>query len=373
MDRGLIMSTRVDGGVRESSARGGGAGRDGERRGSSRNAGALVGVEGVTASPGPSETSGGRAPLARESVENIQRARVVAAMSALVRERGAGGVTVAHVVARSGVSRRTFYELFDDREDCFLAAFDVAIARATDRVIRAYSAEGRWRERVRGALDASLTFMDEEPELGYLSVVGALGGGQRALDRRAEVVRRLVDAVHEGGGGSRGARTPDRLVAEGVVGAILAVIHARLVEQSTGPREPAKPLLGLLNPLTSMVVLPYLGAGAAGRELARPAPHAPRPAFPRADPLRELDMRLTYRTARVLLAIASHPNASNRQVAISAGVSDQGQISKLLARLRVLGLIQNTSYDHHVKGEPNAWTLTPRGQDVTQTIQVRAS
>ncbi len=80
------------------------------------------------------------------------------------------------------------------------------------------------------------------------------------------------------------------------------------------------------------------------------------------DPLRELDMRLTYRTVRVLLAIdaiggrGSPP--SNRQVATAAGISDQGQISKLLARLQPLGLIGNTGGDH-AKGEPNAWSLTP--------------
>ncbi len=53
-------------------------------------------------------------------------------------------------------------------------------------------------------------------------------------------------------------------------------------------------------------------------------------------------MRLTYRTMRVLLAVAAHPGGSNRQVADGPGISDQGQISKLLARLHGLGLIENT-------------------------------
>lgn len=335
--------------------------------------------------------------VGRGRVSEIQRARIVGAMGELVRERGPGAVTVAHVVARSGVSRRTFYELFTDREDCFLVAFDIAIARAAETVVPVYEAPGKWRDQVRAGLEAALLFLDVEPELGYLCVVGALGGGDRALARRTLVVRRLVDTVHEGRmEGVAAKKRPKRLVAEGLVGAVLAVIHARLVEQAArhtkgspdgtesaagsprrvtnAPRQP-KPLLSLLNPLMGMIVLPYLGAAASEREQRRPAPRARRPTAPRVDPLRELDMRLTYRTVRVLVAIdslgglGSHP--SNRQVATAAGISDQGQISKLLARLQALGLIGNAGGDH-ARGEPNAWALTSRGRDVTRTLQAQA-
>jgi hypothetical protein len=251
-------------------------------------------------------------------------------------------------------------------------------------------------------------------------VVGALGGGDQALERRTLVVRRLVDAVHEGRRESRAARRPDRLVAEGLVGAVLAVIHARLVEQTARPTDgspteagsaiaagPAtkagsataasfatatgyasgarrrapgaarapRSLLSLLNPLMGMIVLPYQGQAASEREQRRPAPRVRRPAAPRMDPLRDLDMRLTYRTVRVLLAIDTFgrrgPNPSNRQVATAAGISDQGQISKLLARLQALGLVGNAGGDH-AKGEPNAWALTPRGRDVTRTLQAQS-
>ena len=80
-------------------------------------------------------------------------------------------------------------------------------------------------------------------------------------------------------------------------------------------------------------------------------------------------MRLTYRTARVLRGIAERPGISNRQVAEHAGVQDQGQISKLLARLERLGLTANSG-EGHAKGEPNAWTLTPLGEQVAQRLQV---
>ena len=63
----------------------------------------------------------------RGGVAEIQRARMIAALVEVAGERGVGGVTVGRIVGRSGVSRRTFYELFADREDCFLAAFDQAV------------------------------------------------------------------------------------------------------------------------------------------------------------------------------------------------------------------------------------------------------
>ncbi len=325
-----------------------------------------------------SPLSGNRFPASRLAVQGaraaspnggvrvgeIQRVRILGALTELVHERGAGGVSVAHVVERSGVSRRTFYELFDDREDCFLAAFDRAITTAAESVVPAYEIDGRWRERIRAALAAVLVFLDEEPEMGGLCVVGALAAGPRALERRGRVIKAMVEVVHEGRLEARSERRVQRLVAEGVVGAILGLIHARLLEQRP------KPLIGLLSPMMGIVVLPYLGAAAAERELARPTPRTRRASRQREDPLRNLHMRLTYRTVRVLLAIAASPAASNRQVAAAAGIADQGQISKLLSRLQALELVHNTGGDH-TKGEPNAWTLTPKGQIVTQAIQTQ--
>jgi DNA-binding MarR family transcriptional regulator len=148
---------------------------------------------------------------------------------------------------------------------------------------------------------------------------------------------------------------------------VLAVIHARLVAPT------GRPLVELLGPLMQMVVLPYQGAAAANRELARPAPTArARPRRPPGDPLKDLDMRLTYRTVRVLIAIATAPGSSNREVGAAAGVVDQGQISKLLQRLTSLGLIENTGAGH-ARGEANAWQLTERGEDVERTIRADAA
>jgi AcrR family transcriptional regulator len=306
--------------------------------------------------------------MARAGVPEIQRARIVAALVEVARERGVGRVTVAHVVERSGVSRRTFYELFEDRDACFAAAFEEAIERAAARLVPAFRrgqslADARaWRERIRAGLLALLEFFDEEPGLGGLCVVDTLGAGPDALEARARVVDVLVGVVEEGGAFVRAGSRPSRLTAEGVVGGVLAVLYARLAGG-----EP-RPLVELLNPLMGMIVLPYLGSAAAARERARAAPKArPRNGYPRSNPLEGLGMRLTYRTVRVLIAIAACEGASNRQVADGAGVADQGQISKLLARLEHLGLIENAGAGA-ARGEPNAWRLTPRGREVELAI-----
>lgn len=313
----------------------------------------------------------GRDSQSRDRVDGIQRARILAAMGEVVSERGVGAATVATVVARAGVSRRTFYELFADREECFLAAFDHAIALASVAVLPEYEGAVGWRERVRAGLLALLVFLDEEPDLGALCVVHSLGAGPVALRRRGEIVDALIAVVDEGQAASaRGSRrgTPlAPLTAEGAVGAVLAVIHARLVHRGR------ESMVCLLGSLMNMIVLPYLGAAAANRELARPVPKGvARRRRSVGDPLKDLDMRLTYRTVRVLIAIATMPGASNREVGSAAGIADQGQISKLLQRLTSLGLIENTGAGHQ-RGEANAWQLTGRGQDVERTIRAEAT
>jgi AcrR family transcriptional regulator len=291
-------------------------------------------------------------------------------MVEVVSERGVGRATVSHVVARSGVSRRTFYELFDDRGDCFLAAFDEVVGRMASFVVPAYRRPGRWREQIRAGLSCLLEYLDREREAGRVVIVETLGAGPAALERRGQVLARLVEAVDAGADPTRRGEGPVPLTAEGVVGGALSLIHARLLD-GKGER-----LTGLLNPLMSMIVLPYLGAAAARRELQQPIPHA-RDSHDATgkDPLRDLEMRLTYRTIRVLLAIGemggrgSHP--SNRQVADAAGIRDQGQMSKLLARLQHLGLIENAG-EAPAKGEPNKWTLTSRGSQVRQAVSVQS-
>jgi DNA-binding MarR family transcriptional regulator len=83
-------------------------------------------------------------------------------------------------------------------------------------------------------------------------------------------------------------------------------------------------------------------------------------------------MRLTYRTVRVLMAVAANPGSSNRAVADGAGIKDQGQISKLLARLQGLGLIENTGVGS-ARGGPNVWRLTEKGREVHGAVTEKST
>src|SRR4029077_5046318 len=315
--------------------------------------------------PGRSRRPGATERVGATQVSEVQRARILSAAAEVVGECGYAGMSVARITGRAGVSRRTFYDLFEDREDCFVAVFDEAVARATVVARSAAAGQSTWREQVRAGLSGLLRFAGGEPVVGALMVVHALGSGPNVLARRAHSLGSLIAFIDRGRSQSKTSPGPPPLTAEGVVGAVLAVVHGRMLD----PR--ARSLIELLNPLMGMIVLPYLGPAAAAEELSRPVPRMRRaPRRPTTDPLEGLDMRLTYRTLRVLGAIADRPGASNRRVADRAGVQDQGQISKLLARLEHLHLIANAR-DADAKGEANAWTLTPKGQEVERTTRIR--
>jgi AcrR family transcriptional regulator/DNA-binding MarR family transcriptional regulator len=302
----------------------------------------------------------------RGHVSEIQRARMLGAAIEAIEQNGYERLTVAEVIGRAKVSRKTFYDLFEDREDCFLAVFETTLAQLGARIVPAYREAAGWRGGMRGGLAALLAFVEDEPELARLCIVDALAGGPRVLAVRARALAELRRVIDLGRGEAAAKGAPPSVTAEGVVGAVLAVLHARLQERSR------QPYLALHGSLMSMIVLPYLGARVASRELERSAPAvARRDAAEQPvtrDPMAGLDMRLTYRTVRVLSAIAERPRASNREVADGAGIADQGQISKLLARLQGLGLIENVDR-LLAKGAPNEWRLTERGERVERATR----
>jgi AcrR family transcriptional regulator len=287
--------------------------------------------------------------------------RMLTAMVQEISERGVANVSVAHVVARSGVSRRTFYELFDDREDCFLAAFEDALQHVAATVVPAYEASDGWRAKIRAGLIALLDALDCDRAMARLLVVESLAAGPVALESRQKVLAQIIPLIDQGAS-RKETIDPASLTAEGILGGVLSVLHARLMDKSSNS------LLDLTGPLMGVIVLPYMGPAAARREIAQPTPkQLGKQSVVRTDPLRDLPMRFTYRTMRVLISVAEHPGSSNRAVGEDAGIGDQGQASKLLARLHKLGLIENEGGDP-ARGEPNAWKLTITGKQVHDSI-----
>ncbi len=303
--------------------------------------------------------------------------RLLAAAVRAVDELGYADTTVADITSRARVSRRTFYELFCDREACLAAVLEDALGLIQAELAAAELERQVWREQVRVGLFTILSFLDREPVLARVLVVQALRGGTQVLKRREEVLAQLAGVVDEGHLQSVRTQQWTPLTAEGLVGAAFAIVYARLL------RGELEPLTGLLGELMGMIVLPYQGASVARREQTRPVPvlsarsvGAQRgSAEGAADPLGGVAMRLTYRTARVLEGIAElgrqGSSPSNREVGEHAGISDPGQVSKLLARLERLGLLANTG-PGRVKGEPNAWSLTAKGEAVAGSIRMHA-
>jgi len=300
----------------------------------------------------------------------IQRARLIAGAVCAIDELGYAQTTVGQITRHASVSRRTFYELFGDREECLTAVLEEVVGMVAAELAAAGLDGLPWSERIRGGLAAILGFFDREPALARVCVMQALRAGPEVLEWREEILAGLAAVVDEGRSeGPRGEECT-RLTAEGLVGAAFAIVYARLLKGEHAP------LSGLLGELMAMIVLPYLGPAAARRELARAASPVEKEAvrgsgdaaWSDGDPLEGVRMRLTYRTARVIEGIAAYPGASNRMVAEYAGVSDPGQISKLLARLERVGLLLNTG-GGHAKGEPNAWLLTPRGEQLARSVR----
>jgi AcrR family transcriptional regulator/DNA-binding MarR family transcriptional regulator len=326
----------------------------------------------MSAHPAPvARLSPGRGRLERHEVIEIQMARMLAAAVDALEESGYGRLTVAAVTRRAGVSRKTFYDLFANLDDCFTAVVEEVYARADSVASAAYAAEISWLAATRSALHSLLCLIDDEPRLARIWFIDSLAAPQAVHERRAEVTARLAAVVDLGRGMAGERRKPSKLTAEATVGGVLHIVHTRL---ANGYQEPFAELLG---PCMYLIALPYLGAARATAELRRKPPtRKPRrkasdtPRY--TETLRDLGMRLTYRTVRVLDTIVEQPGANNRLVAQEAGIKDQGQISKLLSRLERFELIENRGFGQD-RGASNAWQVTPRGLELVRSTKSTAT
>jgi AcrR family transcriptional regulator len=199
--------------------------------------------------------------LPADLVRAIQRERLLAAMIKTVTEIGYNTLTVQNVLTRAGISRPTFYEQFEDKEDCFLAAFDASAARMQERITVAVTGGGpAWREQLRSGLAELLRFIVEEPEEARVVIVEARASSTAGLRRRDELLDHFaacIDALVR----ENLDEAPSALAAAGVVGGIESVLYARIQKGET------EGLDALLPSLMYFAVLAYAGREAAGEEL----------------------------------------------------------------------------------------------------------
>jgi AcrR family transcriptional regulator len=136
--------------------------------------------------------------LPAEQVADVHRARLIAGIAEASAEKGYAATTVAHVVARAQVSRRTFYEHFADKQECFLAAYDAVSDILIALIAQAVADEERpWQERVRTGVEAYLEALASEPGVTRVFVSEILGAGPLALRRRRAVHRRFAELLQE--------------------------------------------------------------------------------------------------------------------------------------------------------------------------------
>lgn len=317
--------------------------------------------------PSPPARAPEASPRHGGHVPAMQRRRLFVALVELAGEHGLEAANIGAICARAGVSRRTYYELFKDREACLLEAFERSVEQLATCVRSVQQEHAGWQERIRASLCSLLEQLDREPDLARLCLVEMQRAGPAVMAQRQRVLDSLAAAVDEGRLKARQAGELPPLMAQGIVGGVLTVVQAQLLESEHPP------LVKLTNQLMAMIVHPYLGPAAARRELAC-TDAVKQSAVHKAlkDPFNGLPIRFTYRTARVLTAISSQPAASNRAVADASGVGDEGQASRLLRRLENAGLVENLSAGR-AKGEPNAWRLTARGEAVQAALDARTA
>jgi AcrR family transcriptional regulator len=179
----------------------------------------------------------GRHSLTRELVLASQRGRLLDAMAQAVAVHGYASTTVAQVVERAGVSRKTFYEHFADKEECFIALYDTGIAYVLGRILDALDGYDDPKERVGIGLRAFLQVLSEEPAFCRAMVAEAQAAGAVAVARRRVVLRIFAERYLEL---NRLAREADPRVAPlsddvalGLVGAILELVSLRVEEGRT--------------------------------------------------------------------------------------------------------------------------------------------
>ena len=205
----------------------------------------------------------GRHRLPPEVVARSQRDRLLEAAIRLVAAQGYGAMTVGDLTGEAGVSRTTFYELFEDKEACFLAAYDNAIDVLVRRVTAAYEEAGSWPERAARGLAELLEQLAAEPQLARLALVDIGSAGPAAQRRYRAAVQRLTPLFEEGRDFAPGGRNLPANTSRMAIGGVTGLISDELVAGR------AEQLPGLLSDVLFATLVPYIGPDAAAREVER--------------------------------------------------------------------------------------------------------
>jgi AcrR family transcriptional regulator len=168
--------------------------------------------------------------MEREEVARHQRARLYGGMIESISQRGYAGTTVAHVIGLAGVSRRAFYEQFANKEECFLATYDIVVARSRKLSMDAWMGERGWANRLHAACKAVVDDVAESPKGAHLVLVDSLGIGPRARERMNLAARTFERTIKTGYDSSPDGVKLQPLMARAVVAGMRHVLFKRLHE-----------------------------------------------------------------------------------------------------------------------------------------------
>lgn len=204
----------------------------------------------------------GRHGLPREQVVRSQRVRLLGAAVAVAGADGYAAMTVTTVIARANVSRKTFYELFADREDCFLAAYELVVEQALHGLRAAFAIDAPWPARLHAGLAWALDALAGHPHEARIAFVEALAAGPRVLQRRDRVLHELSELLAPGFDAAPvGVEVPASMPTA-IVGAFGELIAAHVRSGAVAD------LPGLLPDLLYCALAPFVGPAAASEAAA---------------------------------------------------------------------------------------------------------
>ena len=207
----------------------------------------------------------GRHGLPRETVTQSQQGRILQSMVQAVAQRGYQETRVADVVEGAGVARKTFYDYFDDKQDCFLAAYDQVSARMFETASAAFNerADAPWAERISLSMSALLELLAGWPDGARFAIVEVHAAGPKALVRRDAALRQFTELVDAGR--SESSLELPGMTSVAVVGGINELLYSEILHGATA-NLPAR-----LPDIVYWVTQPFLGSegAAAERERAR--------------------------------------------------------------------------------------------------------
>lgn len=193
-----------------------------------------------------------------------RRQLILEAMVRVVGRKGYKATSVADVIAEADVSRTTFYKHFDDKQECFLAAYDLVVERVLGAVTASCDPDQPWLERMRVGLATVVELFALDPELARTAIVEVAAAGADARQRHWDAITRITEFLADGEelAGDRDLPSNIGLMAAGAVSGLI------FDELLTGR---AERLPELLPDLLFAMLVPYIGPGAATEEMRRAA------------------------------------------------------------------------------------------------------